>query len=899
MSWREKVDNFVKENVYDPDRISSEECSKLGLPFIDDGKFYNTHAFSETANHFYEHKCYTVHPSNSKAEVDFWKEERRRKREGLWLGQLRISGYHYFFLNYHHMKVIKDGEEIDGFGSFWRIHFWVFHLLDFADYTKQNIALIKLRGCGLSELAASIGEADFLIPNKDSRDNTLFWNNSYFAADDRYIGGDDQLWSKMTKAVEFVNKNCNGAIFNRPGYSMNNTDYHWVAGYRDKENTAVQTGGEFKATILKKADQARGGRKKRIFWEECNILGTKVLCYDGVFKKIEDIQVGDYVMGIDSKPREVLKTTRGKGKILSLYTHTKKKSQSKPFMYVTPNHRLWVTNKNQTISTAIKAEKYLELDNHKKDKLYAVKFTNNSLTKKEVFKFTVKDEGIEDEYVGLTLDGDQLYMTDDFVITHNSGANQFLGKGLTVAEGTTRRATVKTGTQIIWGTSNEDSRGIDAFKKVLQSPNAYDCMVFENVWEKVRDGREYLDRVPWNPFDYILKPGSDGVGFFIPAYDVKHLDENGNPDIYKGYDEIIEERANKLKNVDSQDEDVLQYFADYPLYMEEALMTSKGKRFSSDELSRQMVNVETKLIEPDIKTGYLDYVRNGQQVIGVKWTPSPRGKIRLLEHPKWITNDGDTKVSLIKNHSTSRLYIAGIDSIDQDLSDSSASDNSDLACLIKKRRDTENGLSDVYSNAYVALYRERPERIKNAYDNVLKMLIYYNAQALLEYTKFNIKSHIVDIMKFPDYLAYEPAAPGSEIKNYRKKIKRQGMRATKDVIHYYLGKIEDYINDYSEKILFPELLRELVDYEYDLKRKFDLVAAMGMCEILYTELLDRNPIDLLNRVKDTSLGESRWIQDPRTKKWFFGKEKDIFNFKVKNENRDLLYYDKNNKPVYR
>jgi hypothetical protein len=44
---------------------------------------------------------------------------------------------------------------------------------------------------------------------------------------------------------------------------------------------------------------------------KCKIYGTKVLMYDGTIKNVEDIKVGDQVMGDDSTPRNVLETHSG------------------------------------------------------------------------------------------------------------------------------------------------------------------------------------------------------------------------------------------------------------------------------------------------------------------------------------------------------------------------------------------------------------------------------------------------------------------------------------------------------------------------------------------------------------------------------------------------------------
>lgn len=44
---------------------------------------------------------------------------------------------------------------------------------------------------------------------------------------------------------------------------------------------------------------------------KCEAVGTPVRMYDGTIKKVEDVTVGDLLMGIDSKPRRVVATRRG------------------------------------------------------------------------------------------------------------------------------------------------------------------------------------------------------------------------------------------------------------------------------------------------------------------------------------------------------------------------------------------------------------------------------------------------------------------------------------------------------------------------------------------------------------------------------------------------------------
>lgn len=47
---------------------------------------------------------------------------------------------------------------------------------------------------------------------------------------------------------------------------------------------------------------------------KCEAVGTEVLMFDGRIKKVEDVRVGEYLMGVDSTPRLVTATYRGKDK---------------------------------------------------------------------------------------------------------------------------------------------------------------------------------------------------------------------------------------------------------------------------------------------------------------------------------------------------------------------------------------------------------------------------------------------------------------------------------------------------------------------------------------------------------------------------------------------------------
>lgn len=72
---------------------------------------------------------------------------------------------------------------------------------------------------------------------------------------------------------------------------------------------------------------------------KCLGKGTKVIMFDGTLKSVEDISVGDQLMGVDSSPRNVLSLARGREQMYLV-------SQSKGMTYrVNKSHILSLTNK--------------------------------------------------------------------------------------------------------------------------------------------------------------------------------------------------------------------------------------------------------------------------------------------------------------------------------------------------------------------------------------------------------------------------------------------------------------------------------------------------------------------------------------------------------------------------
>lgn len=89
-----------------------------------DGIWINTSAFREEALHFKKYGYYTADPWESPDWSRYWQEQRRRCVNGYSVGGVKITGDHYFYLNFCPIKktedtTVKKSRKVTDFGDFW------------------------------------------------------------------------------------------------------------------------------------------------------------------------------------------------------------------------------------------------------------------------------------------------------------------------------------------------------------------------------------------------------------------------------------------------------------------------------------------------------------------------------------------------------------------------------------------------------------------------------------------------------------------------------------------------------------------------------------------------------------------------------------------------------------
>lgn len=151
----------------------------------------------------------------------------------------------------------------------------------------------------------------------------------------------------------------------------------------------------------------------------CHALNTPIIMSDGSRKMVQDIVVGEEVMGADGTPREVLSLIRGNDKLFKV-----EQSQGESYV-VNEGHVLALIydsgieyNGYENGNKAnITVHDYLNLpiQIRKRFKGYKVSLLDGTISLSDL-EITETGKG---DFYGFELDGDRLYLLDDCTVTHN------------------------------------------------------------------------------------------------------------------------------------------------------------------------------------------------------------------------------------------------------------------------------------------------------------------------------------------------------------------------------------------------------------------------------------------------------------------------------------------------
>jgi GTPase len=151
---------------------------------------------------------------------------------------------------------------------------------------------------------------------------------------------------------------------------------------------------------------------------KCLGKSTKVMLYNESIKPVEQVKIGDLLMGDDWKPRKVLETTNGIGQLYKV------KNEYRGDYVVNSEHILVLKNIDGKI-IEITVKDYLSCPDLQLEYKYGYKVTK----KKSIVYLVEIEKYIIDEYYGFELDGNGRFLLHDGTVTHNSTLIGTLLKG--------------------------------------------------------------------------------------------------------------------------------------------------------------------------------------------------------------------------------------------------------------------------------------------------------------------------------------------------------------------------------------------------------------------------------------------------------------------------------------
>lgn len=252
----------------------------------------NTDEFRRPALHFLLHGYYTDAPRGTNAYYEYWREQTRRCEEGYSVGNVRITGDHYFYLNFNQILLVdeeamriskasgKKGaiQKIQTFPAFWDgdyEYFWAVHIakhgiteeeykaLELQTVIKDlsggmHLVVIKARGKGFSYKSGSMLSKNFSLGRKSK--------NFAFAEEREYLIKDGLL-NKVWDNTSFLDLH---TAWRQP--RLVDTSMHKMCGVKQRTASGFVEKGRFNevmgVTLKNDPDKARGKRGDLAFFEE-------------------------------------------------------------------------------------------------------------------------------------------------------------------------------------------------------------------------------------------------------------------------------------------------------------------------------------------------------------------------------------------------------------------------------------------------------------------------------------------------------------------------------------------------------------------------------------------------------------------------------------------------------
>lgn len=371
----------------------------------------------------------------------------------------------------------------------------------------------------------------------------------------------------------------------------------------------------------------------------------------------------------------------------------------------------------------------------------------------------------------------------------------------------------------LFGTGGTEGGSFDGLKNIFYNPKAFNVLSFPNIWD---DGQEQTE-----------------CGFFVPAWsNLQSFDDKGNQIFMDKFgnslkDKAIEELINQrniIKDGGASQTSIDRFVSERPLKPQEAVLELGKNIFPRKLLMDQLTRIRTNT-----------KIRNMKHIVDLSWdgnggvqaTEKKSGDITTYHLKKDDKPNGSVVIwEYPIPDAPFGLYIGGCDPYDHD---SSFTNSLGSTFIFKRVR-----AGEAWNDVIVAEYTGRPDTAEEYYENVRKLLIFYNARLLFENERKGIYPYFTN--KHCDYLlADQPDKIITEVFKDSKVQRRKGCHMTKAIREYGEGLILEWLMDEYEpghpnveRVYSEALIEELI--ENDGIKNVDRVIALCMVMMYREEL---------------------------------------------------------------
>tara|TARA_R100001463_G_scaffold109770_1_gene164479 strand:+ start:1648 stop:3612 length:1965 start_codon:yes stop_codon:yes gene_type:complete len=219
------------------------------------------------AINFINNGYYTSALPGTREYYEFWDEEQDRCMYGYKVGDLEITGFHYFYLNYCPIDRAVDELLPDGtmqakrertFPRFYDGDYEYFHEIDKARAANKHMIVLKARRKGYSYKAGSMLARNYFFVRNSK--------NFVFASSKEFLIGDGLL----SKAWEFLSFIDDHTAWSQP--RLRDREMHKMSGYKKKVNgMEIEMGLKSQiigVSLKDNPDKVRGKAGELVFFEE-------------------------------------------------------------------------------------------------------------------------------------------------------------------------------------------------------------------------------------------------------------------------------------------------------------------------------------------------------------------------------------------------------------------------------------------------------------------------------------------------------------------------------------------------------------------------------------------------------------------------------------------------------